>query len=965
MRSALLAVVLAATLAGTAQADFGTAPGTFAALMRDDVGADLSQAGAHPNATTEFDFTTTLDGQGNVVPDEDVRDIKVELPAGVIGNPTAVAQCSAQDFAAVACPAAAQVGIVTLTAGLFAGSGAPIDVSYAVYNLVPIDGRPAQFGFRLLRNNVVINVDIRSGSDYGVTALIKDIPGGILLFGSSLTLWGVPGSPVHDAERTPAGPVGSGSVPKAFFTNPTACGPALTTKIAVRSWQRPDRWVTDEVPAANGVFGCDRLPFAPTVAVRPQTSRVAAPAGYEVELAFGQNEDPAGLSPSALKDAVVTLPAGVVVSPSSADGLQGCSPAQVKLSSNAPAECPDRSKIGSVSIETPLLTAPLTGSVYLTSPTPQQLLGLYVVASGSGVTIKLAGTVDPDSVTGQLKTTFVNNPQLPVSRFRLSFKDGPRAPLANPHSCGPATTTTVLTPYSGQRAAIPSTSFDVSGDGHGAPCLAPTFEPSFTAGTIDPRGGADSPLNVSFGRNDTDELLSGVSLDLPKGLLARIASADLCDDAQAAAGTCGDGSRVGSVTTETGPGSLPLALPGRVYVTQSYKGAPFGLSIVVPAVAGPFDLGTVVVRAAILVDPITAAVRIVADPLPTILDGIPLQIRAVHVKIDRPGFTFNPTSCAPKAIDGVLGSVAGGAAARSVRFQVGDCAALGLKPSLALSLSGKGQTTDGKHPAVAAVLTQPASQANLKKVRVALPLSLALDPDNANGLCEFVDGSKAEPSCPKASIVGSATATTPVLNQPLSGPVYFVKNVRKDPKSGREIRTLPKLVVPLVGQNGVKLKLTGTSAVEDDQLVTTFDNIPDAPVSSFKLNITGGKGGILVVSDADICKATQIAEQQIDGQNGKAADTDVYIATPSCPLKVLSKTVGKTSVAVKVGGLGAGKVTVSGKGIKKTTKTITKSTVATVMVKRTKGAPSHIKASFLPKGTTMAKSATEKLMPRR
>ncbi|HEX5925499.1 MAG TPA: hypothetical protein VFY45_16825, partial [Baekduia sp.] len=256
---------------------------------------------------------------------------------------------------------------------------------------------------------------------------------------------------------------------------------------------------------------------------------------------------------------------------------------------------------------------------------------------------------------------------------------------------------------------------------------------------------------------------------------------------------------------------------------------------------------------------------------------------------------------------------------------------------------------------ISAKLTQAPGQANLKKVRVVLPLSLALDPDNANGLCEFVDGSKVVPTCPAASIVGSATARTPILNEPLTGPVYFVKNIRKDPKSGREIKTLPKLVLPLVGQNGVRLTLTGTSDVVGDQLVTTFDNIPDAPVSSFELNINGGKGGILAVSDADICKATQIADQHIDGQSNKATDADVYIQTPSCPTKIISKTIGKTTVKLKIGGLGAGKVTVTGRGIKKTTKTITKSTVATITVKRTgKSTPGAFKVKFVKAKATVA-----------
>jgi hypothetical protein len=381
----------------------------------------------------------------------------------------------------------------------------------------------------------------------------------------------------------------------------------------------------------------------------------------------------------------------------------------------------------------------------------------------------------------------------------------------------------------------------------------------------------------------------------------------------------------------------------------------------VPAKAGPFDLGEVVVRQKIYVDPIDAHVTVVSDPIPTIVKGVPVRLQRLEVAVDKAGFMVNPTSCAASSIAGTLASSDGQSVPVSSRFQVSGCSALMLKPSLALSLSGKGQTTDGKHPAISAVLTQPAGQANLKKVRVALPLSLALDTDNANGLCEFVDGSKAEPTCPKASIVGSATAVTPILDQPLSGPVYFVKNVRKDPKSGRDIRTLPKLVIPLVGQNGVKLTLAGTSTVDNDQLVTTFDNIPDAPVSSFKLNINGGKGGILAVSGADICKATQVAEQQIDGQNNKNADADVAIQTPNCPLKIISKSVGKKSVALKVGGLGAGKVTVTGRGIKKTTKSITKSTVATITAKRTKGTPGRVKVSFIPAGAKKAKTATATL----
>jgi hypothetical protein len=350
---------------------------------------------------------------------------------------------------------------------------------------------------------------------------------------------------------------------------------------------------------------------------------------------------------------------------------------------------------------------------------------------------------------------------------------------------------------------------------------------------------------------------------------------------------------------------------------------------------------------------------VTSDPMPRFVKGVPVLARDIRVTIDRPGFMVNPTNCAQQNITTTIASFDAATATPSQRFQTIGCNNLALAPRLAIALTGKGQTTDDKHPGVHATVSQAAGQSNLQKVTVSLPLSLALDTDNANGLCEFADGSKIDPTCPKSSIVGKAVAHTPLLGQPLIGPVYFVKNVRKDAKTGRNIRTLPKLVIPLTGENGLRLNLVGTSAVVDDRLVTTFDNIPDAPVSDFTLDINGGKGGILVVSGTDICKATQVADQQIDGQNGKAADADVYLQTTACPLKILSKKIGKTSVAIKVGGLGAGKVTVSGKGIKKTRKTISKSTVATIAAKRTKGKPGRVTVSFDPTGPAKARKTSK------
>jgi hypothetical protein len=458
---------------------------------------------------------------------------------------------------------------------------------------------------------------------------------------------------------------------------------------------------------------------------------------------------------------------------------------------------------------------------------------------------------------------------------------------------------------------------------------------------------------------------------MPAGVLGRVGSVPRCAEAQAAAGTCPSASQIGTVTAASGAGATPVSIPqaGKaptaVYLAGPYKGAPFSLSIVVPAQAGPFDLGNVVVRAALFVDPVDAHVTVKSDPLPTMLAGVPLRVQRITVKIDRPGFMVAPTSCAPSKVGAQVSSSAGATAAADSRFQVGECAAVDLKPKLTMALTGKGQTTDNKHPALSATLTQTLGQSNLKKVTVTLPLSMALDPDNStsDALCEFKVGQATVPECPASSIIGTATAKSPVLDEPLTGPVYFVKNVRTDPKSGRQIKTLPALVTVLRGA-GVTLVLRANSDVVDDKLVTTFDKIPDAPVSSFKLDINGGKKGILVVSGANLCKATQVADQEIDGQNGKTADAKVVMSTP-CSLGVVGSSRSGKTLNVMVGGVGAGKVTVSGSGLSGVSRTIASATTVTLRPKlgasqrsalaRGRDVKVRVKVSFTPKGAHKAK----------
>ncbi|MET0603781.1 MAG: hypothetical protein ABW167_17485, partial [Baekduia sp.] len=902
-------------------APFGVVPGSFTADALDAQGKIFTQAGGHPFiATTKFAMGTRLNHNGELIASNDVKDIKVDLPAGFLGDPTAAPQCPASgigNLPAVPCPGDSQVGVVRLAV---AGHGFLISNTVPVYNLKPSEGETAALGFNYTAP-VYIALRVREESDYGVTATISGVSSAYGLLGSRLTLWGNPADPRHDPFRL--GRLTSGAETRPFLTNPSDCtaGPQ-TTVMRATSYVQPEveQRVTSTTPV--GVDHCDKLDFAPSIRVTPTSTKADGPSGLAVDITSRVSKNSDGIAVPPVKRVSVALPDGVSISPAAADGLQACSDAQLGIGTVARPACPSAAKIGAVSIQSPLLADPLTGAIYVGTqqsddPDSGQMFRVFLVARGPGVNVKLRGSVRADPQTGRLTATFDNNPQLPFSTLHVEFHGGPRAPLAMPATCGSKTATAQLTSWGGQTVDLAS-SFDIDcAAGLGA------FGPSLSAGVTSPVAGAFSPFALSIVKPDGNAAVAGLSMVLPAGLLAKL-NGNL-------------NTQVGTVKAFAGSGANPFMLPGKVYLEGQYGDAPFSLRVVVPAKAGPFDLGEVVVRQKIYVDPIDAHVTVVSDPVPTIVKGVPVRLQRLDVNVDKPGFMVNPTSCAAKAISATLRSVDGQTAPLTNHFQVGNCAELGLKPSLGLTLSGKGQTTDGKHPAISATVAQPAGQANLKKVRVTLPLSLALDVDNANGLCEFADGSKVEPTCPKNSIVGTATAVTPILDEPLSGPVYFVKNERKDPKSGRSIKTTPKLVIPLVGQNGVKLTLTGTSDVQDNRLVTTFDNIPDAPVSSFKLNINGGKGGILAVSGdkADICKSTQIADQQVDGQNNKAADADVYIETPSCPTKILSKTITKTTVKLKIGGLGAGKVTVTGRGIKKTTKTIAKSTVATITARRT------------------------------
>jgi hypothetical protein len=995
-----MAVGILAALGAAPSAHAGFAITSFDNVATKHDGTTVETgAGAHPYAlTTSIDFPTVTDGSGNVRPAENLKDLRVDLPVGFVGDPSVAPRCRDEQLDAYRCSVASQVGVVVVRQGV--GSANVGTLTAPLYNMVPSAGSPAEFGFTTGLFPIHARVSVRTGADYGLTFRLHDIPQPTAVLGTTITLWGVPADPGHDAERGQTclefppfprfcqnslggGPGPSAELPLPFLTNPADCtaGP-LESKASAASWQHPDdiesatsrSHLSDGTPA--GVDSCDRLRFDAALAAKPIERAAGTPASYVMDLSVPQNDNPAGRATPPLKKAVIRLPAGVAVSTASADGLAACSPAQIALDRASPATCPDASKIGTVQIDTPVLPEPLTGAVFLASQGDNPfgtLLALYVAVEGAGVVVKLPGRIDADPATGQLTATFDNTPQLPFSRLRIELNGGPRAPVTVPKACGTYTTHAQLTSWASDAPVSSDSAFTVD---QGCD-RAGRFEPTMSAGVTDLAAGGSPSFALDVGRPDGQQDISTLDVALPPGVLAHVGRVPLCIEAEAAAGTCSPASEVGRATIAAGPGASPLSIPqaGRaataVHLAGPYKGAPYSLVIVVPAQAGPFDLGVVVVRAALFVDPVDAHVTVRSDPIPTILQGIPLDVRRISVTVDRPGFMVSPTSCSPRSVTGHVTSAQGLAATVQNRFQVSDCAALGFRPKLALTLSGRGQTTDGRHPGLLASLTMPSGQANLAQASVTLPLSLALDPDNSqsDALCEYTAGQQTIPDCPKSSIVGTATARTPLLDEPLTGPVFFVKNVRIDPQTGRQVRTLPTLAIPLRGA-GLTLVLRASSEVVDDHLVTTFDHLPDAPVSSFALDVKGGSKGILVVSGADVCKATQNADQVIRGQNGKAAVARITMATP-CALAVVASSHTATSLKVTAGGIGSGRVSVSGSGIAKTSRTIAAATTATLQPRLSRAARSRLAAgrnvrtrirlSFTPKGGGRARVAHKTL----
>jgi hypothetical protein len=928
---------------GGAPALYGIAGWGF--QVSDAAGASDGQAGDHPTSlTTIFNLNTVVetrnDGRTLAESPQNPRYAVVSLPLGLVGDATAAAKCTAVQLQAeggdsTICPPASRIGNIVrfsennVTSSVEPRAGASADS--AIYNIVPESGYPAEFGFKVFGKTIFLYPSVvHTASGYVLRVNGPGIPRTIGFEGLELSFFGDPN--VENGEP---------NNPHAFLTNPSDCGAGpLTAKLQTDSWAEPGVWHSAEAVAYPQIIGCNLLQFEPQIEMRPEVTEAESPTGFEVKIKAPQspNQFPV-LATTDLRNVTMTLPEGMTVSPGAADGLVACAATGSSgidmpsgehvpdvagegeaigadgLSHLSPGHCPPASQIGTVDVKTPVLKDPLEGQVYLAEPEcggagqhectsadarSGRLFGLYLEVAGSGIVVKLGGRVSADPTTGRLTARFTELPQFPLSEVTLKLKGGSRAPLANPRQCGAATTNSDITPWGAPVTpdALPISSYEVGWEGGGTCPASLPFAPTLVAGSASVAAGRFAPFTLTVNRSDRNKDLSKLQVKLPPGLLGEIASVPLCQEPQAARGDCPEASLVGHVSAAVGSGPHPFVVTsGRAYLTSGYRGAPFGLTVVVPAVAGPFNLGNVVVRSAISVDPHTSAITITSDPLPQILDGVPLRIQTLNVSVDRPGFMFNPTSCAKKQITARIEAAQGGFADVSSPFAVEGCNTMPFNPTFKVSTQGNGTFgggAKGKGASLDVKITQAPGEPAIGKVDVQLPLSLPSRLTTLQQACTEAQFAANPAGCPAGSQVGFAKATTPVLKVPLTGPAYLVSH------GGA---AFPDLVVVLQGNERgghIRIDLVGHTDIKKGITYSNFDTVPDAPISSFELTLPEGPHSVLAAIK-NLCALTKtitvkshgkrvkrtvpdplLMPTTITGQNGAVIKQSTKIAVTGC-----------------------------------------------------------------------------------
>ena len=851
------------------------------------------QAGGHPNLTTSFE----LESPG--VP-ESAQNVIFNAPEGVFGNPNAITQCTSSDFALEQCPASSQAGLITIHANYdknpkFLLGTAPI------YNLVPGPNQTALFALTVPTLDIPIDipVTVRTGTDFGLRFTVSNITQITPLDAAKLTFWGFPAEASHNAERfakgSPGHPAGCQASPNTtcistptlptipvhpLTDNPTTCSEQpSTTTLEVQTYQQPNERSSAEssYPATTG---CYFETFNPVLLSSLTATETDSPSGLNLNLSTTQFEGLAA-SPSEIKAATVTLPPGMTINPDAADGQSDCTNAEANFGSEGPAECPDNAKVGTINIHSTALNGTLEGSVYIGQPEPGEQYRLFEIASGFGMNVKLVGTFEPNPETGQVTASFDDLPQVPFDEYDIHLFSGERALLATPSYCTLYPISGEFFPWDGSLPEVASTQlFGLESGPHGANCPARIrpFSPSLEAGTVTPAAGAFSSFTLKLNREDGDQYLGKLNFTMPPGLTANLHGVTYCPEAAIAQAaqtlgrteqedpSCPANSEIGTSNVAAGPGSHPFHALGKIYMAGPFQGAPLSLVAITPALAGPYDYGTVVVRVALHIDPLDAHVIADSETVPEIIGGIPIRMRSIQVNINKPNFMINPTNCSPFSVDSQGVGDEGTVANFSSPFQAVNCYSLGFAPKLTITqLGGHKATARAQEPSLQFDLTTQPGNANIKSVAVTLPKAFEIDQAHLGNICDRSE--LASDQCKSKAPIGTVSDETPLLEKPLEGLAYAV--------SGYGV--LPHVVFILGGQVTVMPQGESTS-VSGGALKTLVPVVPDVPIGHFRFTLFGGSLGYLSNTEG-LCGHPEVSSVQIDGQNGKTVTQQVTANT--------------------------------------------------------------------------------------
>jgi len=851
------------------------------------------------------------------------------------------------------CPENTAIGVAVVTYYDPIGLGFQVN-TVPVFNLIPGPGEPARFGFEAAHVPIILNTSVRTGEDYGANVSVYDASQSVQILGSKVTVWGTPGDSRHDNARgwqclgegtwivsEPHPPCEHLELanPTAFLMLPTQCE-QLNTTAEGEAWNAGElaskgeaSTFKTEYTTPQALTGCAGLPFEPTMTIKPETEAASTPTGMEVQVKMPQQTtlEENGKEEADIKSTTLELPEGLQASAGAANGLGTCGVGEAGfLGSDAdtaatlegeleaqrftPAEasCQESSKIGTVAIKTPLLEKELKGSVYLgdqdTNPFASPLV-LYIVAEEeeSKVLVKLAGEVEVKP-TGQLVSRFKKTPQSPFETLTLHLTGGERASEATPAHCGPQTSTATFTSWASANDAESQTAeskptFQITSGPGGTPCPGETlpFSPSVKTGSANTQAGAFSSFSLIIGHPDGNQAIEAIDTELPPGIAAIIANVTPCSEAQAdqfAEGneTCTASSEVGETISESGLGGDPVTLKGKLFftgplkATSTHGASPFGLLAVTEAKAGPFNLGDVDVLSTININEYTAQAIVKSEPIPKIIKGVPVQLKAIDVNVNRPNFEFNPTDCEELKLTGALTGYEGASSPISYPFFVSNCAALPFAPKLIASVAGQGSKPNGVTFTVK-VESPGLGQANIHKVDLTLPEVLPSRQSTIEKACVEAAFNASPTDCDEGSIIGEGIVHTPVFRNPLRGKAYLVSH---------GAAAFPDVEFVLKGEGeeaGVTVVLDGKTDIKKGITYSKFETAPDAPFTSFESIFPAGPHSALTTyvpekEDFSLCNSASklTMPTTIVAQDGVTIEETTKIGLEGCKAVLSSKT---------------------------------------------------------------------------